>query len=260
MTRQASSSNESLRVLHLTDPHLFADRDGELRGKNTYDTFNAVLDHVRRSGWAADVIACTGDIIQDDSAAAYDNFRKLLEPLGLPVHCVPGNHDVRALMQAALASPPFTYCAAVPLNHWLMVGIDSCVSGSAGGHVADAELDRLDAAIAASDAAHVVVCLHHPPADVGSKWLDTVGIDNGNEFLERINASGRVRLALFGHVHQVYDRQHGGVRVIGTPSTCRQFKPLSDEFAVDERAPAYRRITLHADGSFDHDLVWIDDA
>ena len=260
MTRPASSSSDSLRVLHLTDPHLFADREGELRGTNTYDTFTAVLDHVRRSGWSADVVACTGDIIQDDSAAAYQNFRTLLEPLGLPVHCVPGNHDVRALMQAALAAPPFTYCEAVTLGSWLMVCIDSCVSDSAGGHVADAELDRLDAAIADSDAAHVVVCLHHPPADVGSKWLDTVGLANGDEFLQRINAPGRVRLALFGHVHQEYDRQHGDVRVIGTPSTCRQFKPQSDEFAVDQRAPAYRRITLHANGRFDHELVWIDDA
>jgi len=246
-----------VRVLHLTDPHLFADRHGELRGTNTYDSFNAVLHHFRAGNWTADVVACTGDIIQDDTAAAYENFRTLIEPLGLPVHCIPGNHDVRALMQAALSAPPFTYCDAVPLGDWLMVGIDSCVSDSAGGQVAAAELDRLDAAIAASDAPHVLVCLHHPPADVGSKWLDSVGLRNGDEFLERINASGRVRLALFGHVHQEYDQQHGDVRVIGTPSTCRQFKRLSDEFAVDQRSPAYRRITLHADGGFDNDLVWI---
>lgn len=249
-----------MRVLHLTDPHLFADRHGELRGTNTFDTFNAVLEHVRSSGWYADVIACTGDIIQDDSKAAYDNFRALLEPLGLPVHCVPGNHDVRALMQAALSRPPFTYCDVASLGDWLMIGIDSCVSDSAGGHVAAAELDRLDAAIAERDPAHVLVCLHHPPAEVGSKWLDSVGLDNGDEFLARVNASGRVRLALFGHVHQEYDRQHGDVRVFGTPSTCRQFKRQSDEFALDQRSPAYRRITLHADGSFDNELVWIGDA
>lgn len=249
-----------MRVLHLTDPHLFADRNGELRGTNTFDTFNAVLEHVRAGGWNADLVACTGDIFQDDSSAAYENFRALLEPLALPVHCVPGNHDVRSLMQAALDRPPFTYCEAVSLGDWLLVGIDSCVGDSAGGHVSAAELDRLDAAIAASDAAHVLVCLHHPPADVGSKWLDSVGLDNGDEFLARVNASGRVRLALFGHVHQEYDRLHGGVRVIGTPSTCRQFKRLSDEFALDQRSPAYRRITLHADGSFDNELIWIGNA
>lgn len=249
-----------MRVLHLTDTHLFAGRDGELRGANTYLTLEAVVGHVRASGWRADVVACTGDIIQDDTAAAYQNFRRLLDPLGLPVHCVPGNHDVRSLMQDALSDSTYTYCDVVSFGNWMMIGIDSCVGGSAGGHVDAAELDRLDAAVADSDAGHVLVCLHHPPADVGSRWLDSVGLDNGDEFIERINATGRVRLALFGHVHQVYDRQHGDVRIIGTPSTCRQFKQRSDEFALDQRPPAYRRITLHADGRFDNELVWIDDA
>jgi Icc protein len=56
------------------------------------------------------------------------------------------------------------------------------------------------------------------------------------------------------------DREHHGVQIIGTPSTCRQFKPGSDKFAVDERPPAYRRIYLHADGQFETELVWVGDA
>ncbi|MDX1516102.1 MAG: phosphodiesterase [Woeseiaceae bacterium] len=249
-----------MRVLHLTDPHLFADPSGELRGTVTYASLQQVLDHHRDSGWQADIVSCTGDLIQDDSAEAYEHFKSLLGPLGLPVHCVPGNHDVRALMQAALDAPPFFYCDTAELGGWLMIGLDSCVSEQAGGAVSDDELDRFDAALAASDAAHVLVCLHHPPVPMGSEWLDTVGLDAGDAFLARINASGRVRLMLFGHVHQAYDRRHGNVQVIATPSTCRQFKPKSKAFAVDQRPPAYRRLTLRPDGSFDNELVWIDDA
>jgi Icc protein len=63
---------------------------------------------------------------------------------------------------------------------------------------------------------------------------------------------------VFGHVHQPYDAEHDGIRVVGTPSTCSQFKPGSDDFALDNRPPAYRRITLHADGSSDHELVWVE--
>ncbi|NNC77473.1 MAG: phosphodiesterase [Woeseiaceae bacterium] len=249
-----------MRVLHLTDPHLFADKDGELRGINTYSSLTDVLKHVASSDWRADHVACTGDLIQDDSPGAYEHFKNLLATLNLPVHCVPGNHDIRQLMQAALVDAPFYYCDAADLGDWLMVGIDSCLGGSAGGKISDDELDRMDNEINASSASHVVVCLHHPPAAMHSKWLDTVGLENGDVFLERLNAQDRVRLALFGHVHQVYDQQHGRVRVLGTPSTCRQFKPQSDEFTLDERSPAYRRLTLHADGTFDNELIWIDDA
>ena len=113
--------------------------------------------------------------------------------------------------------------------------------------------------IAGSKAKHVMVCLHHPPVPMGSKWLDTVGLANGEDFLERLQSAGRVRLAVFGHVHQAYDEEHDGIRIIATPSTCRQFKPQSEKFAVDERPPAYRRINLSADGSFETELVWVGD-
>jgi Icc protein len=218
----------------------------------------AVLNHYRASSWSADLVVVTGDLIQDDSAGAYKHFCDLLGALGLPVHCVPGNHDIRALMREALADPPFHYCESVQAGTWLITGIDSCVTGQAGGDLDESELARLDATIAGSNEPNVMVCLHHPPVPMGSKWLDTVGLDNGAEFLHRVAASGKVRLAIFGHVHQPYDADHGGVRIIGTPSTCRQFARGSDEFAVDDTPPAYRRISLHADGSFEHELIWLE--
>ena len=249
-----------MRVLHLTDPHLFADPDGELRGTVTLTSLSAVLQHYQDSGWQADIVAVTGDLIQDDTKEAYAHFRRLLETLNLPVHCVPGNHDILGLMQTALGGPPFHYCDAIEIDDWLVIGIDSCLSELAGGAVSDAELERLDEAIDSSGADHVMVCLHHPPVPMGSRWLDGVGLENGDEFLRRIGVSGRVRLAIFGHVHQAYDRQHNDIQIVGTPSTCRQFKPQSEDFALDDRPPAYRRLTLHADGSFDNELVWVGDA
>ena len=248
-----------MRVLHLTDPHLFAERTGSLRGAVTCDTLQSVLAHYRESGFAADLVALTGDIVQDDSAEGYAHCRDLVSALGLPVFCVPGNHDVPSLMRRMLPDPPFTCCGAVEDGNWLLVGMDTCVEGRAGGRIAARELRRMDETIAASRAEHVLICLHHPPVPMHSKWLDSVGLDNGDEFLARAAASGRVRAAICGHVHQDYDAVHGGIRVITTPSTCRQFLPRADEFAVDDRPPAYRRIELRPDGGVDTDLVWVTD-
>ena len=249
-----------LRVLHLTDPHLFADTGGRLRGIVTHTSLSSVLAHYRDSAWAADIAVCTGDLIQDSSQVAYTHFRSLLGELGLPVYCVPGNHDVRPLMLAAMQEAPFHYCASVEQAGWLIIGIDTCIDDQAGGFLADEELARLDQAIADSDAAHVMVCLHHPPVDVGSSWLDSVGLDNGNEVLDRFTTSGKVRLAIFGHVHQAYDANHRGISIVGTPSTCRQFAQGSDNFAVDDNPPAYRRIELHDDGGHASELIWVADA
>jgi Icc protein len=248
-----------LRILHVTDPHLFADAKSSLRGTVTHETLANALVHYQRSGWTADLIAMTGDVIQDDSTAAYDRVIELIEPLGLPVYCVPGNHDVRSIMREALSSPPFYYCDSIEIGNWLLTGIDSCLDDDAGGRVSDEELVRLESILAKTTAEHVAICLHHPPLPMRSKWLDQVGLKNASGFLNVITNSTKVRVTLFGHVHQAFDERHGSIRIIGTPSTCRQFKPGSEDFALDEQPPAYRRIELAADGSVHAELVWVTD-
>lgn len=247
-----------IRILHVTDPHLFADPDGSLRGTETQASLQRVLDHYRAGDWQADRAVITGDLIQDDSAEAYDRFRELLLPLKMRMHCVPGNHDVRELMRKICCVPPFSYCAYEEIGDWLLIGLDSCVSGDPGGLLTTEELERLSDTVSRSDANHVMVCLHHPPVEMGSTWLDSVGLRNGDEFLQCVQSLGKVRLAVFGHVHQPYDAARDGIRILATPSTCRQFLPGSEKFAVDDRPPAYRRITLKSDGSFDTELVWVD--
>jgi len=175
------------------------------------------------------------------------------------MHCVPGNHDIRDLMRPICSRPPFSYCARAEVHDWLLLGLDTCIKGNAGGEIAAAEFDRLDLIISESSAKHIMVCLHHPPVPMGSAWLDTVALKNGDKLLKRLQAAKRVRLLVFGHVHQPYDAEHLGIQVIGTPSTCSQFKPGSDDFALDDRPPAYRRITLNSDGSSSSELVWVEE-
>ncbi len=218
-----------------------------------------VLNHYTASDWRADRVLITGDLIQDDSAAAYDQFREQLLPLNMRMHCVPGNHDVRDLMMPVCRRPPFSYCAKEEVRDWLLLGLDSCITGDAGGEISPDEFERLDAVISASPAKYILVYLHHPPVRMGSTWLDTVILKNGDELMERLQACSRVRLLVFGHAHQSYEDEHHGIQVIGTPSTCRQFKRGSEDFELDDQPPAYRRITLHADGSSENELIWVDE-
>jgi len=44
------------------------------------------------------------------------------------------------------------------------------------------------------------------------------------------------------------------------PSTCAQFLPHSEQFAIDPAPPGYRRLTLRADGSIDTEVVRLDAA
>jgi Icc protein len=105
---------------------------------------------------------------------------------------------------------------------------------------------------------HCMVCLHHHPVPMSSRWLDRVGLNNAAEFLHTIDAHRNVRAVVWGHVHQNYDALRKDVRMLATPSTCAQFAPNSDAFAVDSRPPAYRTFELRPDGSLLTEVVWLE--
>jgi Icc protein len=99
--------------------------------------------------------------------------------------------------------------------------------------------------------------MHHQPLPMGSAWLDGVGLRDAAEFLKVVDGHDNVRVVLWGHVHQASDRQRGAVRFLSTPSTCSQFLPGSDFFALDDRPPGLRWLELHADGSVNTEVAWV---
>jgi Icc protein len=86
-----------------------------------------------------------------------------------------------------------------------------------------------------------------------------VGLKNASEFLQTIDAHRNVRAIVWGHVHQAYDSLRKGVRMLATPSTCAQFLPHAEDFAVDRRPPAYRTLELRADGSLLTEVMWVEE-
>ncbi len=250
--------NNDVRLLQLSDPHLFADPHGCLRGVQTLASMQSLLAHAAGRLRHTDALLCTGDIVNDEPGG-YVHFAREMRALGKPVYCVPGNHDDAQQMRAALSGPPFQVGGHADLGPWRIILVDSCVPGQAGGHIGATELRALEAALGASTR-HVMVCVHHHPVGMGSRWLDVVGIDNADEFFHLLDAHPQVRAVSWGHVHQCFDQRRRGVRLLATPSTCAQFLPLSNDFAVDRRPPAYRRIVLHADGTLDTEVIWLDQA
>ena len=246
-----------VRLVQFTDPHLFGDEAARLRGVATYPALVGAIEHARAHDWPPDAILATGDLVQDDPAG-YALFRRAFVGLGVPVHCLPGNHDIAAAMRRELAGAPFTIGGSVDLGAWRIVFLDSTVPGSAGGSLSDQALAELDAALASARERHALVCLHHHPVAMSSRWLDRVGLANPDDLFRVLDAHRNVRAVLFGHVHQSFEALRGRVRLLGTPSTCSQFLPRAEDFAVDSRPPAYRTLELQPDGILQSEVVWID--
>jgi len=230
-----------------------------MRGVNTYDTFRAVLDAARsRDTWPADAVLVSGDIVQDESRAGYQLFRAEMKELGVKVLCLPGNHDDPKLMDEILTGEPFHFCGSIRLGKWSLILLNTFLTGEDAGGLGGRRLQALAAALKEHESQNVLVCMHHQPLNMGSAWLDGVGLRDADQFLEVIDAHRNIRAVLWGHVHQASDRTRGSVRFLSAPSTCSQFLPSSDFFAIDSRPPGMRWLTLHADGRLDTEVVWVE--
>jgi len=249
-----------LRLLHFTDLHLAADEAAVLRGiqplASLRQTLAQAMAHTRAHAWAPDAIVVTGDVVHDDPRG-YELFRREFANLGVPVCCIPGNHDDAGALSRHLTQPPFITHGTLDLRGWRLVLLDTSVPGEDGGHLAPAQLQLLDRALATSTTP-VLVCLHHHPVPMSSDWLDRIGLGNAAAFWSILDAHRCVRGVLWGHVHQSFDGLRRGVRLLATPSTCAQFLPHAHEFAIDSQPPAFRTLELQPDGSLITDLYWVD--
>jgi Icc protein len=249
-----------IRLLHVTDPHLFGDEARRIYGVQTAVSFRKVLEQAFQPGIERPfAILATGDIADDHSAEAYANFRRAVEPYGLPVFCLPGNHDEPALMTHLVNHSGVQYGGTAEFGDWGAVFIDTHVPNRPEGRVSASELARLDESLTSFDGRPTLVCLHHPPVLVGSAWLDGVGLRNAAEVLDVVDRHASVRLMLSGHVHQEFAQQRGRAVVLTTPSTCAQFTPGTERCVMDMKPPGFRWLDLQPDGTVRTEVRWLRD-
>ena len=252
--REANFPPGTLRVLQLTDTHLYANPVGTLLGMNTLDSFQRVIRHFRDAHWPLDLLLATGDLVHDASPEGYAMVGEMLSGFEVPVFCLPGNHDAPPVMREHLRARRVHTDTVIDHGAWRFVMLDSVIPGEEGGRLAADQLDQLDQALATSSR-HTLVCMHHQPVNVGSAWIDTMAIDNPDPLFEIIDRYPQVRGILWGHVHQTFEARHGKVRLMASPSTCVQFAPQTDTFKIDEEPPGFRLLALLPDGTIRSEVV-----
>lgn len=229
-----------------------------MRGVNTFDTFLSVIEHVDADGRHFDAVIATGDLVQDETRQGYERFRDVMTQLGVPVHCVPGNHDSQRIMEEVLNEGLFHYCGDAVYGEWCLIMLNSVIRLDDSGRMTPDELARLNNTLKNHPDKNAMLCMHHHPLDMGSQWLDGVNLVNNEKLFRIAGEHNNVRSMVWGHVHQSSDREHAGLRMFSTPSTSSQFLPNSDVFKMDTRPPGYRWFELHSDGSIETEVVWLE--
>ncbi len=252
------------RILHLTDTHLVAPPGRVCGVLDTADLFQQSISAVKaalpRIG-PIDAILVTGDVSDDGSIESYELFRSMVEPLGLPLLVIPGNHDRREEMRKAFAdlclfSDTGRLDWVRDLDGLRIVGIDTLVEGSGGGVIEDTTLAFLETAL--GKAGPTILAMHHPPFSSGIRFMDDIGLkDIGGlqDILRRATADIRI---LCGHLHLTATGSIGRFPAIVGPSTCStfqiDFRPDAPEgfftggggFMIHDWSEGFRSMTIPA--------------
>jgi len=247
----------SVRLIQFTDTHLTGDATSTVRGMDTLASLRTTVASATQRFARTDGVLLTGDLVDEDPAG-YRFIREVFGNSAAPVLCLPGNHDLPDEMRAALSHAPFQVGGARRFGRWTVVMLDTWLANKAAGRLGSEQLQRLQATLLEDRNQHVLLCLHHHPIAMRSRWLDTVGVQDADALLALIRQHSNVRGVLWGHVHQSLDSFVHGVRFMATPATCAQFLPESDDFALDNRPPGYRVLELMPDGAIATEVVWLE--
>ncbi|MBV1907856.1 MAG: 3',5'-cyclic-AMP phosphodiesterase [Kangiellaceae bacterium] len=252
------SRTDVVRLVQVSDSHIFADPKGRLLGLNTRESFEAVCKRVVKEEWRADALLATGDLAQDSSAEAYEYLASYFDSMDVPTFWIAGNHDNPKTMDKYLNSGQTSLAKHIIIGNWQIILLDSSVAGKVYGELAESQLKFLEQTLTQNQDKHSLVVLHHQPVEVGSKWLDAIGLNNSDQFTALISQYSQVKGVLWGHVHQEFHKTIDGVHWIASPSSCVQFKPGSEDFCADTNAPGYRYLNLHSDGRIESVVHRID--
>lgn len=191
-----------MRLIHISDLHF---------GTEIPDLVKSLHDHIRAT--PADIVVASGDMTQVGSHSEFSAARGFLQSLGLPVFCIPGNHDIPRYGFWKRATNPFGRYQQYfgPELMPVMRQGPVCVAGIntarpflphwnwAHGAVSARQLQALER-IYAYDPHMVRVCVMHHP-------LQTTMDQNFKNIVygraRALEALGRMRvdLVLTGHVH-----------------------------------------------------------
>ncbi len=259
MTHGDDRTSFRLRVIQLTDIHLFATSNQSLMGITTRASLLPIVEQISQLQPLPDILLLTGDLSQDGSPESYDQIIELLSPLNIPIYWLPGNHDCVDVMERSLIAPPFIADKSFVRNGWRFLLLNSQILGEVPGYLSDATLEWLQQQLTANPELPTTIAFHHPPLSLNTEWLDSSALQNPNALFQIVDQHPQVKLVLFGHIHQEVQQIRSGIAYLGCPSTCFQFARDHKTFTLDvDQYPGFRLLDLAPDGSWKTEVRRVD--
>ncbi|WP_181313845.1 phosphodiesterase [Phreatobacter cathodiphilus] len=226
-------------IAHLTDTHIV--RPGTLFA-GRFDTLAALDRAVPRLAALRprpDLLVVSGDLAEEGTPEVYAILAERLARIGLPMLAVPGNHDVREAMAAALPEATGTIaggflCSMRAFGAGVVIGLDTLApDGASHGELCERRLAWLEERLRETQGRERLIVMHHPPFTTGLAAMDAIGLRRGTaELAALLAAHPGTQAILCGHVHRAIQASIAGVPIRLAPSASHAM-----DFDLDPAAP-----------------------
>ncbi len=243
-----------ITIIQITDTHIHDQEN--ISFKNTWPDIylNRIIRHAQYNFNDIDCAVVTGDLTHDGSAKACNKLSASLNLFNCPVYVTLGNHDSYHVISENLLSHHISMPEHISLHHWQLLFADSHVEGKVSGFINQSTIKNINHYL--TENSHpTLLFTHHPPMKANSSWIDKIGLENGEDFLQQVSKHQQLSIISFGHIHQQFHKHYEHIQLYGTPSSCVQFTPLSKEFSIDNTDPGYRVFKLNDDGSYKTEVL-----
>lgn len=246
-----------IRIVQISDLHIFGDSKKSLLGVNTRESFSAVFEVLKADPKQPELVILSGDLSQDGSEASYRFLGDKMQVLSIPTYYIPGNHDNSQVMDLIYPYGVIQQDKHIILGDWQIILLDSHIHETVHGELNQQQLDFMSHCLEQYPMHHAIIVFHHQPIKVGCAWLDNLGLKNADEFWEQLKKYPQVNTVLFGHVHQQHEGMKHNIHYYSVPSTCIQFKKNVPQFALDKIPPCYRWIDLYPNGELKTEITQV---
>lgn len=215
---EAAGENGSFQFLAVNDVH-FTDP------KKCPQWFEKVFAAMKRSAPKAEFVMLSGDLSSENTEAEFGGIRELFPLLGMPVHIVPGNHDVAANGDRSMFEKFFPGKRNHVVEHrgWQIVNFDSVENR---GHIRTTipkeNLAWLDETLPKLDPRKPTILSTHFPLGAGMERRPK----NAQDVLQRF-ASFNLQAVFNGHWHGYSQMRFQGAD-ISTNRCCSRFRGNHD--------------------------------
>jgi len=239
-----------ITLIQITDTHIHDQDNVNFKDTQPDIYLNRIIRHAQHKFKQIDCAVITGDLTHDGSSKACKKLAASLHLFDCPVYVTLGNHDFSTVILENLLDDHISMPENIELEHWQLLFADSHVEGKVSGFINQPTIQNIHHYLT-KNTRPTLLFTHHPPMKVNSSWMDKIGLENGDYFLQQVSKHQQLCIISFGHIHQQVHKHYKHIQLYASPSSCVQFTPLSKEFAIDDTDPGYRVFILEDDGKYE---------